>query len=93
MFIFFSSPEDNFQSLLLMLVIAFTPDFLDLENRADCEKAQMRHVQLLHRYLRGKLGRDRARQKLAQGLMVTSYAREAAEIQNGMQRKAEISSY
>jgi hypothetical protein len=75
-----TSQPDNLLLTLLNLIIAFTPDYVQLRRRDVVERNQLKYVILLQKYLKFKYGAA-SNAKFAQGLMMTSYAREVDLIQ------------
>lgn len=78
-----ASPVDEIQMTLAKMIIAFSPDFLNLEQRSVVEAIQMKYVSMLHRYLVFRYGAKEATKRLAAGLMMSTYAREAQSIVTG----------
>ena len=64
----------------MKLIIAFSTETCSLERADIVEAAQLRYVGLLQKYLGHKYGKE-ANQRLANGLMITSYARQVYDIQ------------
>ena len=73
------SPVDEIQVTLMKVILAFSPDFIELERPDLVESVQLRYTMLLQKYLKFKYGAD-ANRRFAKGLMMASYAREAHEI-------------
>lgn len=76
------TPVDPVHFILMKLIIAFCPDFIQLERRDLVERMQLKYVGFLQKYLSRKY-KDRpaeAARRLARSLMVTSWARESDEI-------------
>ena len=73
-------PEDRIQLILLTLILAFNPDFLQLENRVQVEETQLRFVLLLQMYLRSTLSSQAATNRLAKALMLPAITRQIYDI-------------
>ncbi len=73
-------PIDEVQSTLMRLMLASSPDFLDLERPDLVAKAQLKFVTHLQGYLKSKYGNEEARKRFADALMLSAYAREANDI-------------
>ena len=73
-------PIDDVQSTLMRLVIASSPDFIELERPDLVAKAQLKYATLLQSYLKSKYGLDEARRRFGAGLMIIAHAREANEV-------------
>ena len=71
---------DDVQSTLMRLVIASSPDFIELERPDLVAKAQLKYATLLQSYLKSKYGLDEARRRFGAGLMIIAHAREANEV-------------
>jgi len=73
-------PQDKIQLTLITLILAFNPDFLQLENRSQVEEIQLRFVMLLQAYLRSCLPPQAATNTLARALMVPAITRQIFDI-------------
>ncbi len=77
---------DRSMFVLLELVLAFSTDFVsgvELRVKEAMEREQVKYLCLLHRYLRFKYSEnsDLANAKMADGIALISYAKEALDIQ------------
>jgi hypothetical protein len=62
-----------FQMMLMGLIIAFTPDFLDLSSRAACERTQLKYVNLLYKYLTMRYGKNEAVVRMGNGMQARNW--------------------
>lgn len=65
---------------LLMLIVIYFPERVNLENKEKVVEIYEKHVWLLDRYLRTKFGREKAVSMLHQMLMIISYAESLYDI-------------
>ena len=72
---------DSLMMFCLSNVLLFSTDFLKLENPSRVNKVQMRYLNILHRYLKFKYDKDSANNRLGNGIMIASFARESQEIE------------
>lgn len=75
-----NSAIDDVQVTLMRMIMAFDTDSVKLERPDLVMKAQLRFAFLLQRYLKSKYGLNEANKRFGNGIMMTAYAREAAEI-------------
>jgi len=72
--------EDEIQMVLIVLIIAFNPDFLDLKDRHGLERTQFKFVLLLQAHLSSHNPPHIAAVKLAKALMVPAIARQLHQL-------------
>ena len=72
--------DDEHQLLLMLLILAFNHDFLDLKNRQQVEKIQLKYVVLLQIHMRSKYANSLAACKLTKALMLPAVARELVQV-------------
>jgi len=75
-----SWPEDEKEYILICLLLLFSPDLLDLNDRVRVEKIQLSLAELLHNYLNHRHGRDRGRSKYASAMFLISQCRHLHDI-------------
>jgi len=73
-------PNDDIQIILIILILAFNHDFLDLQGRSQVEKIQLKYVILLQSHLRTQYTNSLAASKLTKAVMLPAVAREIVTI-------------
>jgi len=72
--------HDHVQHILIILILAFNHDFLDLKGRSQVEKIQLKYVILLQTHLRSKYSNSIAASKLTKAVMLPAVAREIVQV-------------
>jgi len=72
--------DDEIQTILIVLIIAFSADFLDLEDRPLVEKTQLKFVLLLQSHLSSVYPDKEAAAKLVKALMIPALARQIVQM-------------
>ena len=72
--------NDDIQIILIILILAFNHDFLDLEGRSQVEKIQLKYVILLQSHLRSRYPNSVAASKLTKAVMLPAVTREIVQI-------------
>ena len=72
--------NDELQIILLVLILAFNHDFLDLRGRCQVEKIQLKFVLLLQSHLRSVHSSSLAASKLTKAVMLPALTRELVQL-------------
>lgn len=72
--------DDDVQIILLVFILAFNHDFLDLKDRCQVEKIQMKFVLLLQAHLRATYPGTLATSKLAKAAMLPAVCRQIYQL-------------
>ena len=71
---------DGLMMFYLSNILLFSTDFLPLENPQRVALVQTQYLKMLHRYLKSKYDQNHANNRLGNGIMIASFARESHEI-------------
>ena len=72
--------DDEIEIILIVLIIAFSADFLDLKDRNKVEKMQLKFVLLLQAHYSAMYPEKEVAGRLAKALMIPALARQIVQL-------------